>query len=99
MSTPTAKTVAWRGRAARFLVLVLILALGYSLFAGQYGFLEIISAKSRIAALDDQEQELTVKLVDLELMINRLETDTLFLEKQARRLYRLARPDEIIIEF
>jgi cell division protein FtsB len=99
VSVPTDKTVAWRGRAARFLVLVLILALGYSLFAGQYGFLEIINAKSRIAALDDQEQELTVKLVDLELMINRLETDSLLLEKRARRLYRLARPDEIIIEF
>ena len=99
MSAPAGKTAAWRGRAARFLVLVLLLALGYSLFAGQYGFLEIMAAKSRIVALDEQEQELTVKLVDLELMINRLETDSLLLEKRARRLYRLARPDEIIIEF
>ena len=99
MSPLVGKAIAWRGRAVKFLFLVLVLAVGYSLFAGQYGLLAITDAKSRIVALDEQEKQLTAKLVDLEILIDRLNNDPLLLEKLARQHYRLARPNEKVIEF
>lgn len=99
MSPLAEKASAWRGRAGKFLFLVLVLAIGYSLFAGQYGLLAIMDAKSQLTSLDEQEKTLTAKLVDLEIKIDRLNNDPLLLEKMARERYRLARPNEVIVEF
>lgn len=88
-----------RSRVIRFLLLVLVIAIGYSLTAGSYGFLSIIDTKEQIARLDYEEKMYRAKLVDLQLTKERLESDSLYLESLARKHYRLGHPGETIIEF
>ncbi len=88
-----------RLRAIRFFVLVLFLAIGYSLTAGSYGFLSIVETRQQIAKLDYEEKAYRAKLIDLKLTRERLLNDSLYLESLARKQFHLGRPGETIIEF
>jgi cell division protein FtsB len=73
--------------------------MGYSLTAGNYGFMAIVDAHRDLAELEEQEKLYTATLVDLEITLKRLESDSLYLEKLAREKYHLGRPGETVIEF
>lgn len=88
-----------RQRALRFLALVFVLAIGYSLTAGNYGFLSIMETREQIVRLEYDEKMYRARLVDLELTRDRLTSDSLYLESLARKKYRMGRQNETIIEF
>jgi cell division protein FtsB len=92
-------TVDFKGKAIKFLIVVLLLALGYNLSAGSYGFLGIISTKREIARLQQEEKRLVAELVDLEITLSRLQSDTLYLEGLARRNFQYGRRNETVIQF
>ena len=49
--------------------------------------------------LKAEELKLTAQVVDLELKRDRLQTDSLYIEKVARKNFQLKRPGETVIEF
>ena len=83
----------------RFLLLVLFLAIGFKLTVGEYGFLNMMELKKQITELKAEELKLCAQAVDLELKRDRLQSDSLYIEKLARKNFRLQRPGETIIEF
>ena len=88
-----------RGRIIVFFLLTLILLLSYNLTMGQYGFLNMMELRAQIRELDREEVRLNTELVDLEFKKFRLEYDTLFIEKLARKNYQLSRPGERVLEY
>jgi cell division protein FtsB len=88
-----------RGRIIVFFMLALILLLSYNLTMGQYGFLNMMQLQAQISELDREEVRLNTDLVDLEYKRFRLKSDTLFIEKLARKNCQLSRPGEHVIEY
>lgn len=83
----------------RFVLLAIILALGYNLTVSQYGFLNMIELRKQINVLKTEEIQYNTQLVDLELKRDRLLNDSLYLEGIARKQYQLGKPGEKTIEF
>ena len=89
----------FRVKIVRFVLLAIFVGLGYNLTVGQYGFLNIFELRKQIKALQAEELQYTVQLVDLTIEKDRLLSDTLYIEKLARKQYQLGRPGETVIEF
>ncbi len=92
----------WRRLRARivvFVMLAIMLLLSYNLTVGQYGFINMMELQAQINELQAEELKLNTELVDLEIKRNRLQSDTLFIEKYARKNYQLSRPGERVIEY
>lgn len=88
-----------RSRIITFFLLSLILLLSYHLTMGQYGFLNMMELQAQITDLDREEVRLNTDLVDLEYKRFRLQYDTLYIEKLARKNLQLSRPGEKVIEY
>lgn len=88
-----------RTRIFMFILLSLSLLLCYHLTVGQYGFLNMMELRAQITELDREEVRLNTDLVDLEYKRYRLHSDTLFIEKLARKNFQLSRPGERVIEY
>ncbi len=88
-----------RGKIILFVLVAILLALGYNLAMGKYGFVNMLEIKQQISQLKKQEVKLNAELVDLEIKRDRLKNDTLFIEKLARERYQLRRQDETVIEY
>lgn len=88
-----------RGKIVLFVLVAVLLALGYNLAMGKYGFVNMLEIEQQISDLKEKEVKLNAELVDLEIKRERLQRDTLFIEKLARERYQLRRPDETVIEY
>lgn len=93
---PTSK---YRVLILRFILLAFFLTIGFKLTVGEYGFLNMIELRKQITELKSEELKLAAQVVDLELKRDRLLTDSLYIEKIARRNFQLKRPGETVIEF
>ena len=89
----------YRVKIIRFVLLAVFLAIGYNLAVSQYGFLNMMELKEQIDELQAEELRYNVQLVDLEIKRSRLRSDSLYIEKLARKHYQLSRPGETVIEF
>jgi cell division protein FtsB len=89
----------YRVKILRFILLALVLALGFNLTVSQYGFLNMFELKKQNAELKAEEIKYNTQLVDLEIKKNRLLNDTLYLEKLARTKLQLCRPGETATEY
>ena len=83
----------------RFILLAFFLAIGFKLTVGEYGFLNMVELRKQITELKAEELKLTAQVVDLELKRDRLISDSLYIEKIARKNFQLKRPGETVIEF
>ncbi len=83
----------------RFILLAFFLAIGFKLTVGEYGFLNMIELRKQITELKAEELKLCAQVADLELKRDRLQTDSLYIEKVARKNFQLKRPGETVIEF
>jgi len=72
--------------------------IAYLFVAGPRGAFNLLSLWRTENALERRELRLSAEIVELETQRNRLETDTLYIERIARTEYRMARPDEVIYE-
>ena len=81
-------------RVRRFLLWASLAVAFWALVIGQHGFIRYRMLKSREKELRQETRRLTVKVMDLEREIWRLEQDTLYIEKMARERLGFARPDE-----
>ena len=86
-------------KLVRFILAAFILAICYELFFDTYGFATIYKTKQKIEQLKQEEKKQIARLVDLEIEVKRLKTDSLYLEKIARTRYNMGRQDEYIIKF
>ncbi len=89
----------YRVKVLRFILLAIFLAVGFKLFVGEYGFLNMMELKKQITELKAEELKLSAQVADLELKRDRLLNDSLYIEKVARKNFQLKRPGETIIEF
>jgi cell division protein FtsB len=88
-----------RGRIVLFVLVAILLALGYNLAMGKYGFVNLLEIEQQITELEAREVKLNAEMVDLEVKRERLVNDTLYIEKLARERYQLRRLDETVIEY
>lgn len=89
----------YRVKIVRFILLAILLALGYNLTVSQYGFLNMIDLKKQTDALRAEEMNYNTQLIDLEIKRDRLQNDSLYIEKVARKQFQLGKPGEKTIEF
>jgi len=83
----------------RILFLLIAAFVAYSFFSGPYGFLTIFSLLKEKKALEIESKKLSAELMDLENKKEKLKSDTLFLEKQARERLGMAKENERIYKF
>lgn len=86
-------------KLVRFVLVAFILAICYELVFGTYGFATIYQTKQKIEQLKEEEKQQIARWVDLVIEVERLKTDSLYLEKLARTRYNMGRQDEHIIKF
>ena len=70
----------------------------YFFLAGPMGAWNLVSLWRTEGALAQQRLELQAEIVELEVRRDKLETDTLYIERIARNEYHLAHPDDLIYE-
>lgn len=83
----------------RILFLLIAAFVAYSFFSGPYGFLTTFSLLKEKKALQMESKRLQAELMDLENKKEKLKSDTLFLEKQARERLGMAKENERIYKF
>ena len=70
--------------------------IAYLFVAGPRGAYNLLSLWRTENALQHRELELSAEIVELQTRRDRLESDSLYIERIARTEYRMARPDEVI---
>lgn len=70
----------------------------YLFLAGPQGAWNLLSLWRAEHALERKELALQAEIVELQIRRDKLENDTLYIERVARTDYNMARPDEIIYE-
>jgi len=83
-------------RARRWVVWGSALFVLYTFLGGPYGIIHYQHLRNKQAKLKAEQRELVAEMVDLEQEINRLQDDTLYIEKIAREKYGFARKGERI---
>jgi len=82
----------------RAITLVLAGIVLYLFFAGPMGAWNLVSLWRTERALARESRELQAEIVELGIRRQKLESDTLYIERVAREEYHLAHPDELIYE-
>lgn len=91
------KASPYRRYLIRLAVLLLVAFVSYSFLGGEYGFLNLMRMERQRSLLEEEKRQLTAEIVNLEQKLERLQTDTLYIQRLARENYGLARDDEVII--
>ena len=100
MRHPKKKSVpAIRKRIILLGIGFVILAIFVTVLFGKKGYMDILQARKRYAALEEERTAMERQRAFLEWEIERLKTDPSAVEKAAREKLWLVRPDEIIIVF
>jgi cell division protein FtsB len=76
-----------------------ILAIFVTVLFGKKGYMDILQARKRYAALEEERVAMERRRAFLEWEIERLKTDPSAVEKAAREKLWMVRPDEIIVVF
>ncbi len=93
------KTSKKKKTIKRFLFLLLAVFLVYSFFAGPYGFLRIFSLLKEKKELKLEAKKLEARIMEMEQRKEKLESDSFYLEKEAREKLGMARKDEKVYKF
>jgi len=78
-------------------VSVVVVFVLYGFLCGEYGFLNLLRMQRHKSRLEQEKRELIAEIVDMEIRLKRLESDSLYIQKLAREKYGLAREGEVII--
>jgi cell division protein FtsB len=78
----------------RRLIWAAVLFGAYSLLAGPHGYLHYRGLKHKHTELQQERRLLAARMVDAQQEVQRLQTDTLYIEKVARERYGFAREGE-----
>jgi len=68
----------------------------YGLMVGNYGLPRIVRLEMERKALEEENQQILLELIDASRQKQMLETDPLFIEEIARTRYHMVRPKETI---
>ncbi|GAB4319525.1 MAG: hypothetical protein Kow0074_09170 [Candidatus Zixiibacteriota bacterium] len=82
-------------RAIKWIVGAVVL---YLFLAGPQGAWNLLSLWRAEHALERKELALQAEIVELQIRHDKLESDTLYIERVARTDYNMAHPDEVIYE-
>jgi len=93
------KTTKKKKTIKRFLFLLVAVFLVYSFFAGPYGFLRIFSLLKEKKELKLEAKKLEARIMEREQRKEKLESDSFYLEKEAREKLGMARKDEKVYKF
>lgn len=93
------KTTKKKKTIKRFLFLLVAVFLVYSFFAGPYGFLRIFSLLKEKKELKLEAKKLEARIMEMEQRKEKLESDSFYLEKEAREKLGMARKDEKVYKF
>ena len=88
-----------RGRRPHLILALAGLLLIYSFFTGATGFVRIARSHLEKNQLEQENQKLLAKLVDIEITKKRLQNDPKYIEFIARTRHFLSRPGETIYRF
>jgi cell division protein FtsB len=88
-----------RGRRPHLILAFAGLVLIYSFFTGATGFVRIAKLHIEKNQLEQENQKLLAKLVDIEITKKRLQNDPKYIEFIARTRHFLSRPGETIYRF
>ena len=88
-----------RGRRPHLILALAGLILIYSFFTGATGFVRIAKLHFEKSQLEQENQKLLAKLVDIEITKKRLQNDPKYIEFIARTRHFLSRPGETIYRF
>lgn len=100
MRSPSKKAnPAFRKRIILLGIGFVILAIFVTVLFGKKGYMDILQARKRYAALEGERAAMERQRALLEWEIERLKTDPSAVEKAAREKLWMVRPDEIIVVF
>ena len=88
-----------KGKLRFVLLFAGLLLLGYLYFAGDFGFVRILSLYKEKKNLKLEIKKLEAKTIDLKLEKKRLETDLGYVERIAREKYGMTKKGERIYKF
>jgi len=91
------KASPYRRYLIRLAVFLLVAFVSYSFLGGEYGFLNLMRMERQRSLLEEEKRQLTAEIVNLEQKLERLQADTLYIQRLARENYGLAKDDEVII--
>ncbi len=83
----------------KVVIVLVILAFLWMLFAPNTGFFSLLRQRSELKSLQLETQELVEQNEEMREEIKRIEADTAYLEEIARRDYNLVKENEIIFQF
>lgn len=83
----------------RVLYLLLISLIFYLYFAGDYGFIRLLSLKAEKENTILETKRLQALNLDLQIEKEKLKDDLSYIEKVARERYGMAKKDELIYKF
>ncbi len=83
----------------RFLLAFLFFFVLYIYFAGDYGFLRLVSLKRQKESVILETKKLQAMNMDMQIENEKLRDDLSYIEKVARERYGMAKKDEVIYKF
>lgn len=86
-------------RFLKIVILLVVLAFLWLLFAPRTGVLSLLGQRSELKSLQEQTQVLVQQNAEMREEIEKIEGDTAYLEEIARRDYGLIKDNEILFEF
>lgn len=86
-------------RYLKLVLVLVILAVLWVLFAPKTGFLALLRQRSELKTLQEETQALTQENAALKKEIERIETDDQYLEEISRRDYGLVKENEMVFDF
>ena len=96
---PKKNNPAFRKRIVLLGIGFIILAIFVTVLFGKKGYMDILQARKKYAALEEERAAMERQRALLEWEIERLKTDPSAVEKAAREKLWMVRPDEIIVVF
>lgn len=78
-------------------IVLLVAFISYSFLGGEFGFLNLLRMQRHKSQLEVEKRQLIAEIVDLEARLERIKSDSRYVEKLAREKYGLAKKGEVII--
>ncbi len=88
-----------RSRLVKIMVILIIVAVSWLLFAPEMGLISMHRERSRLEALQQQKNSLEQENAALRQEIERIENDIEYFEKIAREKHGLLKKNEILFDF
>jgi len=92
--SPLQQTLLWRAGGV-----ILLIALGWLLFAPESGLLSLLRYRAELQELTVETEDLALENERLQEEIDKLQNDIAYFEEVARRDYGLLKPHERVYDF